>query len=140
VGFTPRNALPHDATVSVQTMAGVGDGPYPFRYMAPPNLRLIQPTSGPVSGGVLVTIAGNDLLEGVIVSFGKTYETSAPLYAASYSANDKVVGCLPPGDAGPVTVWASDPVTGLGQLVGGFTYTDDAAAMASPGCPPADQE
>lgn len=140
VGFTPRNALPHDATVSVQTMAGVGDGPYPFRYMAPPNLRLIQPTSGPVSGGVLVTIAGNDLLEGVMVSFGKTYETSAPLYAASYSANDKVVGCLPPGDVGPVTVWASDPVTGLGQLAGGFTYTDDAAAMASPGCLPADQE
>lgn len=134
VGFTPRNALPHDATVSVQTMGGVGDGPSPFRYTAPPNPRLIQPTSGPVSGAVTVTVAGNDLLDGVIISFGKTYETSVPLYNASYTSNDKVVGCLPPGEAGVVTVWAADPVTGRGNLAGAFTYTDDANAMPSPAC------
>jgi hypothetical protein len=138
VGFTPRNALPHDATVSVQSIAGVGDGPYPFRYTAPPNPRLIQPTSGPVSGGVTVTVAGNDLLDGVIISFGKTYETSVPLYNASYTSNDKVVGCLPPGEAGAVTVWAADPVTGRGKLAGAFTYTDDGDALASPGCLTAD--
>jgi len=136
VGFTPRNPLAHAATVSVQTMAGVGDGPSPYRYIAPPNPRLIQPASGSVDGGLLVTIAGNDLLEGVTISFGKTFETSVPLSSPSYAGDDKVVGCLPPGEAGPVTVWASDPVTGLGQLAGAFTYTNDEASV-SPACLPA---
>lgn|GEM_PF-2456794 len=140
VGFTPPNARPHDATVSVTTTAGVGDGPWPFRYTAPPNPRLVQPASGPLSGGVPVTIAGNDLLDGVIISFGKTYETSVPLVAPSYFSDDKVYGCLPPGQAGVVTVWASDPVTGLGQLAGAFTYTDGGDATASPTCLPADVE
>jgi len=141
VGLTPRNALPHDATVSVQTLAGVGDGPSAFRYTAPPNPRLIQPASGPVSGGVRVTVGGNDLLDGVIISFGGTFETSVPFYNAQYTSNDKVYGCLPPGQKGPVTVWASDPVTGLGSLMGAFTYTDDqngTAAMTAPTCQTAD--
>lgn len=137
VGFTPSSALPHDVTVSVRTVAGAGDGPYPFRYTAPPKLRLIQPASGPVSGGVRVTVGGNDLLDGVMISFGTTYQTSLPFYSPGYQSNDKVIGCLPAGQKGPVTVWASDPVTGLGSLMGAFTYTDDpddAAAMAAPGC------
>ena len=137
VGLTPRNALARDATVSVQTPAGRGDGPSAFRYTAPPNPRLIQPASGPVSGGVLVTVGGNDLLDGVIISFGATLPASVPFYNARYMSNDKVVGCLPAGQKGPVSVWASDPVTGVGTLMGAFTYTDDqngAAAMAAPTC------
>jgi len=137
VGFTPRGDQARDVAVSVKTLAGVAGGPYPFRYTAPPKLRLIQPASGPAGGGVLVTVAGNDLLDGVTISFGATYETSVPFYNASYSSSDKVVGCLPAGTTGIVNVWATDSVTGVGELAGGFTYVDpeDAdAAMVSPAC------
>ena len=137
VGFTPRGDQARDVAVSVKTLAGVAGGPYPFRYTAPPKLRLIQPASGPTGGGVLVTVAGNDLLDGVTISFGATYETSVPFYNASYSSSDKVVGCLPAGTTGIVNVWATDSVTGVGELAGGFTYVDpeDAdVAMVSPAC------
>ena len=140
IGLTPRGGQARDVPVFVKTIAGLGSGPYPFRYTAPPKVRLIEPATGPSSGGKLLTIAGNDLLDGVIISFGDVFETSVPLYNPSYSANDKVVGCLPPGPSGPVSVWASDLVTGKSELVGGFTYTDDddVAATVSPGCETAD--
>lgn len=137
IGLTPRSALAHDVTVSVKTLAGVGDASNPFRYTAPPKLRLIQPASGPSSGGASLIIAGNDLLEGVTISFGTTYETSVPLYNAQYSSDDRVSGCLPPGQKGIVNVWASDAVTGVGEVVGGFTYTDDPAGdpgLVAPEC------
>jgi hypothetical protein len=134
VGFTPWAARAYDATVSVTTVAGVGDGPYPFHYTAAPRIRLVQPASGPPSGGVRMTIAGDDLLSGVVISFGPAFAGSVPLYNATYSFNDKVVGCLPPGQQGTVTVWASDPVTGVGSLMGGFTYADGDDTAPSGDC------
>ena len=139
-GFTPPNARPHDATVSVQTQtpAGSTDATTGFRYTSPPRPRLVQPATGPTTGGILVTVAGNDLLDGVTIAFGPTAASAIPLSGASYSSNDKVVGCLPPGQ-GTVTIWANDPVTGVGSLVDAFTYTDDegASTMDSPECLPA---
>jgi len=136
-GFTPPNARPHEATVWVETAAGRVAGSSGFRYTSPPHPRLVQPATGPATGGTWVTVAGNDLLEGVTISFGPTAATAVPLYNTTYSSNDKAAGCLPPGQ-GTVSVWASDPVTGDGSLMGAFTYTDeDGSAMASPDCLPA---
>ena len=139
-GFTPPNARPHDATVLVHTAAGTTAAPSGFRYTSPPHPRLVQPATGPTAGGIRVTIAGNDLYDGVMISFGPTAAGAIPLYNASYASNDKVAGCLPPALAGgTVSIWANDPITGQGSLMGAFTYSDadDASAMASPDCLPA---
>lgn len=135
MGLTP----PHDpgvVQVSVQSRAGIDYATAPFRYVAPPRPRLVNPAVGPTGGGIRVTVAGNDLLDSVIIAFGATAAEAQPLGGVSHEAEDKVVGCLPPGQ-GTVSVWAIDPVTGMGSLPASFTYQDspsDAGVLLDPSC------
>lgn len=123
-GLTPPHTLAEDVPVEVRTEAGAATLPAKFRYVAPPRIRVIFPATGPTSGGIMITVAGNDLSKDVAIVVGATLETSRPLGPPiTYTADDKVVGCLPPGQ-GTVSVWARDPVTGLGLPYNGFAYSD----------------
>jgi hypothetical protein len=134
-GFTPPHDRAEPLTVEVLSPAGAADAAQPFAYIAPPRPRAVEPVTGPTAGGILVTVRGNDLRAGVAISFGPSPGDSRPLAGAvSYTADDKVEGCLPPG-TGTVSIWAHDPITGDGSLVGAFTYADTGAAGAMSGPP-----
>lgn len=136
VGMTPPHG-PGAVPVEVQSAAGTAHAMALFRYMSPPRPRAIQPAVGPSAGGIRVTIAGNDLRSEVIISLGTTLENAQPLRGATaHDFEDKVVGCLPPGQ-GTVSVWAYDPVTGFSSLPDSFTYQDaagDAGVLLDPTC------
>ena len=129
-GLTP----PHRAgsvPVQVQAPAGSVVASQRFMYVAAPRIRDVQPTHGRAAGGTLVTVKGNDLRDGVGIWFGPTREAAQPLANTVYTANDKVVGCTPPG-AGPVSLWANDPITGEGELSNAFTYDPPGAPDPGP--------
>jgi hypothetical protein len=144
VGLTPPRSVPNTVLVEVRnpglTPVGVGRAAAAFRYLAPPQPRIVEPSVGPTSGAILVTIAGNDLTSDVSISFGLTQETAQPMCIISYVAGDKVTGYPPPGQ-GTVSIWATNPVTGTGVFAGAFTYSDDAvdggAVPSPPPCPAA---
>jgi len=123
-GLIPPSLRAATLNVEVQTAAGVSMEVGAFRYVGPPRLRSVHPTVGPTGGGIKMTIAGNDLRDAVTIKFGATFADALELRVPiSHEADDKVTGCLPPGQ-GTVTVWASDPVTGEDHLAAAFTYTD----------------
>lgn len=133
VGLTPPDARAESLAVQVVSPAGAATANATFAYVAPPLPRNITPASGPASGGILVTVDGNDLRTGASVSLGPSLDVALPLVNPTYTAGDKVVGCLPAG-TGTVSVWVQDAITGNGVLAGAFTYDDDDAAPA-PGAP-----
>lgn len=134
MGFTPPHSVAEELSVEVRSDAGAATVMAKFRYVAPPRIRAIFPASGPTSGGVKITVAGNDLSKDVTIVVGATLETARPLGPpVTYTADDKVVGCLPPGQ-GTVSVWARDPVTGVSVPFSGFAYTDTPGVERDPAC------
>jgi hypothetical protein len=126
-GLVPPSLRPNVVDVTVTTPWGaVGTATKKFSYILPPLIRLVQPPSGPAAGGISITIAGNDLRGGVEIRFGATLESSSPLLSATWVGDAKVVGILPPG-RGNVSVWAIDPITGVGEAANAFTYLEDAS-------------
>lgn len=123
VGRIPQSTRPDMLKVEVLTEVGIGEAPTLFTYLAAPRLRLVTPAEGPPTGGIRVTIAGNDLRAGITIKFGTSLTSAVELQMPAWEANTKVTGCLPPGQ-GTVTVWAIDEQTGDDQLEGAFTYTD----------------
>jgi len=142
-GLIPAGVRPEPLKVAVVTGAGMSYGPGSFRYVGAPRLRAVHPTVGPTTGGIKMTIAGNDLLDTVKIKFGTSFANALELtMPITHEADDKVTGCLPPGH-GTVTVWAVDEVTGDDHLDAAFTYSDgpidpssvvlcDSAAPAAP--------
>ena len=123
-GFTPPRARAEPVGVEVRSPAGVTRAGGSFTYLPPPRPRDIQPATGPVRGGIRVTVRGNDLRRGaVIIYVGASREARQPLYNVSYDSDNRVTGCLPPG-SGTGSVWAYDPVTGDGELPLAFTYQE----------------
>ena len=99
VGWTPPHNRAESVAVDVVSPAGSAQrSSLPFVYALPPRPRDIQPTVGPTKGGILVTVTGNDLRDGVTVYVGLTLDDRRPLFAPTFdSTQNKVVGCLPPG-------------------------------------------
>lgn len=130
VGWTPPRNRAGPVSVEVRSPAGSISSLAPFTYVAPPRVRDIQPPVGPARGGIRVTVRGNDLRTGVVVYVGARRDDRQPLYNVTYDAQNKVVGCLPPG-TGTASVWAYDPVTGDGELPLAFTYQDGGDAPST---------
>jgi len=124
-GRVPPSMRPGTVNVEVQSATGLSKSPGAFRYVGPPRIRSVHPSVGPTAGGIKMTIAGNDLRDAVKISFGASSSADAVelLMPVTHEADDKVTGCLPPGH-GTVTVWATDPITGVSYLDAAFTYTD----------------
>lgn len=91
-----------------------------FRYVAPPAVTTIAPSSGPVEGGTEVTIEGESFVAmaagGIGIRFG-----SRDLANPVVEGETTIRGTTPPGDAGPVDVTVTTP---FGEIVveAGFTY------------------
>jgi hypothetical protein len=109
---TPARGRPGRVNVQVDTAAGLGaaNPQARFRYMDPPTLTAISPSSGSDAGGTLVTITGTGLADTSAASFGGN---AAQVVSVS-SRRVQVVAPRRPGD-GSVHVRLTTPggITGV---------------------------
>jgi hypothetical protein len=135
-GTTPAHGRAESVPIAVVTLANqqaqVASG---FRYLAPPRLRGIEPASGPTQGEISITAKGTDFRMDTKVYVGTGPDDRRLLLGgAIVLPPNKVTGCLNPGaKAGPMRVWAEDPITGGSDADAvEFTYVENASAVASP--------
>jgi hypothetical protein len=136
-GLTP----PHDpgqVTVTIQTGAStVSAGT--FTFVGQPQVLAVAPSSGPLAGCTPITIVGKYFSEAskTRVWFGSDLATAAALQCTQYKSPNRIEGLTPPG-AGAVSVFAQDPVGGVGELPLAYTYLDvDAPDGGAPSPGPA---
>ena len=131
-GLVPMHGRAELAAVSVETAAGSTTAVGGYAYLAPPLIRDIEPGSGPVEGGLQVTIVGSDLGASVRLFVGSGPDDAHALtILETFDPPNKIVACLPPG-AGTVEVWAEDPVAGNSAPDAvRFTYLPDGAPLSA---------
>ncbi|BCK66146.1 hypothetical protein Srufu_000990 [Streptomyces libani subsp. rufus] len=110
----PAGAAPGPVSVSVTTAGGTNNG-LTYTYIDAPTIVSLNPTSGPASGGTVVTLTGTNLSTTQSVDFGGT---PAPF---SVLSDTSVSVVTPPGTAGAVDVTVTTS-GGSATAVGGFTY------------------
>ncbi|AOP48502.1 IPT/TIG domain-containing protein [Streptomyces lydicus] len=113
----PAGTGPGPVSVSVTTAGGTNNG-LTYTYIDEPTIAALAPTSGPASGGTVVTITGTNLATTQSVVFGAT---AAPFTVIS---DTSVAAVSPPtadGAGGPADVAVT---TSAGTVVdpAGFTY------------------
>jgi len=88
-----------------------------------PGIASVNPDSGPVEGGTLATMSGEDFLDGAIVSFG-----GIPATGVDVKGETELTCVTPANAAGKVDVVLTNPDTGTTTFLKGFTYIDEADA------------
>jgi glucose/arabinose dehydrogenase len=85
----------------------------------PPTVSVVNPGSGPTSGGTAVTISGTGFVSGATVKFGAVAATNVQV------VNSTSLTATTPAQAtaGAVNVTVTNPDNQSGTLVNGFTYT-----------------
>jgi hypothetical protein len=131
-GLVPMHDRAELAAVSVETAAGSTTAAGGYAYLAPPLIRDIEPGSGPVEGGLQVTIVGSDLGASVRLFVGSGPDDAHALtILETFDPPNKIVACLPPG-VGTVDVWAEDAVAGNSAPDAvRFTYLPDGAPLSA---------
>jgi len=84
----------------------------------PPTVASITPTTGTVSGGTSVTIAGTGFLTGATVSLGGTAATSVNVVGST-----SITATTPAHAAGAASVLVTNTDAQSGTLTNGYTYT-----------------
>ncbi|MCF3145907.1 IPT/TIG domain-containing protein [Streptomyces platensis] len=110
----PAGAAPGPVSVSVTTAGGTNNG-LSYTYIDAPTIVSLNPTSGPASGGTVVTITGTNLSTTQSVTFDGTLAPFSVLSDTSLSV------VTPPGTAGAVDVTVTT-TGGSATAAGGFTY------------------
>ena len=91
-------------------------------YTAPvsvsPTVTSLSPTSGPTTGGTVVTINGTNFVAGAAVRVGGALASSVTVLSAT-----QVRATTPPGTAGARDVQVTNPNGQSATRTGGFTYT-----------------
>ncbi|WP_228053221.1 IPT/TIG domain-containing protein [Streptomyces antimycoticus] len=115
-------APPGNGTVqiTVTTQGGTSNG-VAYSYAGAPALTGISPTTGPASGGTVVTLTGTNLLGATAVRFGAANATSFTVVSAT-----QISAVAPPG-SGTVQV----TVTGPGGTSNGLAYSYVAVPVVS---------
>jgi hypothetical protein len=88
-------------------------------------LTSISPTSGPTTGGTVLTLQGSNFVSGATVSVGGTAATSVTLISTT-----QLRATTPAGTAGARTVTVTNPSAQSASLANAFTYT--AASSGAP--------
>ncbi|MCI0341860.1 MAG: IPT/TIG domain-containing protein [Planctomycetales bacterium] len=93
----------------------------------PPTVALtsVSPSSGPIAGGTLVTLAGTGFQAGATVSFGGSPATSLTVVSST-----QITCVTPPGPVGPASVTVVNPDATSATLANGFTYVGPAPTLA----------
>jgi hypothetical protein len=121
--------LPHDpgiAKIEVANGLALSAAPAPtFEFVAPPRVREVWPSRGPVTGGTWITIVGNHFRKGK-ASIWIGYQALLELEVVN---SNRIEGRVPAGDSpGNVAVVAGDVVGGAGAAASTFTYDPVEAA------------
>ncbi|MBM4354961.1 MAG: hypothetical protein FJ109_14440, partial [Deltaproteobacteria bacterium] len=88
-----------------------------------PKILSLEPDSGPVEGGTLVTLSGTQLADGATVKFGGAAAENVTVLS------DTSLTCVTPaGAAGKTAVTVTNPDGGADTFIKGFTYIEEAKA------------
>ena len=87
-----------------------------------PNIVLVDPDKGPVSGGTEVTLTGEDFRDGATVKFGADDATQVVFKSAT-----EVHAWSPAHAKGPVTVVLTNPDAGSTSYPNGFQFVEQVA-------------
>lgn len=109
----PAGAAAGPVSVTVTTAGGVNDGLF-YTYVDAPTIVGLSPTSGPESGGTVVTITGTNLATTASVTFGGVI---APFFVIS----DTSISATTPAGTGAVDVVLTN-TGGSVTATGAFTY------------------
>jgi large repetitive protein len=137
-GTTPAHD-PGPATVTVRTGSVSVDAAGIFVFVGRPEVLAITPTAGPLAGCTPITIAGKSFRENPLtrVWFGSDTSSGVPLQCPTYVSPNRIEGFVPPG-TGAVSVFAGDPVSGVGELALAYTYLDVDTSTPDAATPDAD--
>ncbi len=114
---TPSHAAgPVDVSV-INPDGGSGALTDGFRYNALPTVTGVNPASGVVSGGTVVTITGTNFVDGATVTFGGVSGTGVTFQNAS-----TLTATTPSHAAGQVDVTVTNPDGSSAVLNDGFVY------------------
>ncbi|MBI1922740.1 IPT/TIG domain-containing protein [Candidatus Poribacteria bacterium] len=98
-----------------------------FTYIQfPPSVTKLNPTSGLVMGGTLITITGDNFQKGVTVRVGEKDATNITFVSAT-----ELTATVPPGKAGEVDVTVINPDGQKSTLSAIFTYRLPAPTLTS---------
>ena len=112
----PAGTAPGSVSLTVVT-AGGSTTSLPYTYVDAPTISVVDPTSGPASGGTAVTITGT----GLGYTGGVTFDgTPANFLVVS---QNQIVALAPPGSAGSVDVVVST-AGGSATATGAYTYVN----------------
>ncbi len=88
-----------------------------------PKILSLEPDSGPVEGGTLVTLTGTQLADGATVKFGSSAAENVTVLS------DTSLTCVTPaGAVGKADVTVANPDGGTDTFIKGFTYIEEAKA------------
>jgi hypothetical protein len=138
-GTTPAHD-PGPVVLTVRTGGTSVDAPGSFTFVGRPEVLAVSPASGPLAGCTPVTIVGKFFDAGAKTRFwfGSDLASASALQCTNYVSPNRVEGLTPPG-AGAVSVFAEDPVSGVGELPLAYTYLDvdtpDGGSAAPASCP-----
>jgi hypothetical protein len=97
--------------------------PRAFRFVAPPTLTALTPTSGDIAGGTLVRLTGTNFAPGAAVSFG-----GVPSTEVTYVSATELTALAPPRPRGAVDVVVDSSGAAV-TLAAAFTYTRAAPSL-----------
>lgn len=93
--------------------------PNAFIYNAPPVITTLDRNSGPLSGGLLITINGSGFVPGASVDIGGASCTSVTV------SNSNTLSCMTSShSAGPKTLTVTNPDSQSANFAGNFTYRE----------------
>jgi hypothetical protein len=115
-------------TGSIEAKAGT------FQFVARPVVRVISPTEGRVEGGTPVVVAGKFFRDGATQILFSTIDGEQALLCPIFVSGNRIQGFAPAG-VGIASIWARDPVAGVGELPAAFTWVS--ADMFDGGVPDA---
>jgi len=98
-----------------------------YRYVPPPSLANISPTSGPEAGGTPVTITGTNFTADATVSFGGLPATGVVVNSATSISATSPAHCPGMADVTVATPGGTTPTTPTDQ----FTFVGDLCAAVS---------
>ena len=88
-----------------------------YLYANAPTVLSVNPTSGPLAGGTVVTITGTGFQSGATVKFGGVAATNVTFGSAT-----QITATSPAHAAGAVDVVVTNPDTQTGTLTAGYLY------------------
>jgi hypothetical protein len=122
--------------VRVSTVGGTATAPQTFTYFALPTVTGVSPATGPLAGGLPVTITGTNFSGPVAVYFGTTRASGVTVVS-----DTEITATIPKGKAGTVNVTVTTVGgTSVTSTADKFTYaaTKKAPAIITSGAIAAD--